>query len=515
MNQLHQEYPHRQWLVILFLACDDRLEDKFSDEADLKAAAQELNAYFTGPNFQNTHIHLVMCIDGLGNTLATHTKLYYLGQDQQGAYHRQDVPNETIAEIFADVSVPRKPDGTYMLDTGSGANLHRFVAWACKTFPATHRMLSIVSHGGGWAPGFGTLGPISNGRPHTQPTSGGVRGMPLDRTTWNSLSTLELERTLNNALQAVPIPQLDVLFLDACLMGAIECAYELRKHSRYLIAGQNLLWSELPYRTYLDPTALHAGTAPESLVMHIVDSYDVGLRMGPFVIAALNLEYVEPLARLVEVLASELLKPSVDKTAIRAAYDAAQKFDNDSDGSIDLENESVVDLLDFAEQLVAQNVSAKITEDANKIIELIGRNPSSSPQQLVVARARKNGKGPTLQNGHREDWKFERAFGVSIFLPLGSKDPTFDAVNVQTTEPIRRSQAAYYTDRDQLSFTHEIPSWVDFIDAMRQAALIPRITSDMYTPVLRSYDPPPKPLAVEDRDRPALDADQASIGEVT
>jgi hypothetical protein len=66
----------------------------------------------------------------------------------------------------------------------------------------------------------------------------------------SSLSTRETREALDGA------GPIDLLFFDACLIGTIESAYAIVPFASYLVAGQNLLWSRLPYNRYLHQNIL-------------------------------------------------------------------------------------------------------------------------------------------------------------------------------------------------------------------------------------------------------------------
>jgi hypothetical protein len=258
-------------------------------------------------------------------------------------------------------------------------------------------------------------------------------------------------------------------------MGMIECAYEVRAHAAFLIAGENLLWAELPYHVYLDPHKLDDATTPAQLVEHIVTSYNKEQRIGPFTLAGLNLSRVEDLTEKVGILAKSLLdsissgaNSDDNRTKIREAYRQAQMFDNNADGLIS-DKEACVDLLGFAEQL--QQTLPQVGTAAEAVITLIGRQPSHSSEQVVVTKKDRLGKGPAQPNGERQLWDFKRAHGVSIYLPLGDENLLYEVKLRPTSDAgpeklISKLQANYYLDGDQLAFTTDCPDWVDFLKAM-------------------------------------------------
>ncbi len=107
-------------------------------------------------------------------------------------------------------------------DMTDPATLTEFIAWTAQQYPADHYALVLWSHAAGWkassedgAPGKGIF--MDNSSP------------------WGSshlMSLPDLAEGIRNSGVA-----LDVINLDACLMGMYEVAYELKETATYLVAS--------------------------------------------------------------------------------------------------------------------------------------------------------------------------------------------------------------------------------------------------------------------------------------
>ncbi len=89
---------------------------------------------------------------------------------------------------------------------GSSRTLSDFLSWGLEAAPALHYELVIWNHGGGWnriATDDGNLG---------------------DALTVNEISTA-----------LIPSPKLDIIGADACYMGMVEFAYQLRSEANYFV----------------------------------------------------------------------------------------------------------------------------------------------------------------------------------------------------------------------------------------------------------------------------------------
>jgi hypothetical protein len=347
-------------------------------------------------------------------------------------------------------------------------------------------MLSIIDHGGGWAPDFGD---VSQPRSARTVQSGGWRGLALDYSFGTSLST----RNIGEVFQGLgALGHFDLIFFDACLMGMLESTYEVQPYTDYVIAGENLLWAELPYQTYFTPEALNGQTTAQQLATHIVARYNEPTSQEePFALAALDMRKASDLPAGVNALAEELLKtlPQGEKQ-IRDAYHAAQKFDYDASMSIDPQD-GYVDLADFAAQLklqFPQGASPDVYNAAQQVIDGVS--------QTVIQPKILSGIVSTDQ-GNRE-WNFDNAHGLSIYLPLGEQDCRFTGQIPPSGEPdperrcrwnktgelVRSTpkpdlflerQLFYYT-AENMTFVRDAPKWKELLDQLEPST--PRRTPE-------------------------------------
>lgn len=112
----------------------------------------------------------------------------------------------------------RLADPAEDVELSSGRSLVDFVRWASRRFPARHRMLVIQAHGSGWQ----GLSPAR---------------MESDPTDLITIADGELGRALQEASSVAP---LDVLVLDACLMGMWETGWDARRGARYVVTSEEM-----------------------------------------------------------------------------------------------------------------------------------------------------------------------------------------------------------------------------------------------------------------------------------
>jgi hypothetical protein len=193
-------HEHRLWLVMVFMNADsggDPHEWILMDDLEL------MDSTPVGPS-----THLVVQVSRCGRDpydgAWTGTRRYYV--DGLGA----DDPVRLGAVRLDD---PPEP-----VDVSSGDSLTSFAQWAASRYPATHRMLVVQAHGSGWR----GLSPCD---------------ISEDPACLITIPDGELGRALGRASAAHP---LDIVVLNACLMGMWETGFDLRGSARYALTSEEI-----------------------------------------------------------------------------------------------------------------------------------------------------------------------------------------------------------------------------------------------------------------------------------
>lgn len=453
----------RPWLVLLYLAGDDIEPGAAAIQTSLTEPIQRLLGRLSSMP-DNPAVRIVALYDGNRKG------------DSRIFVRESNGLRDVTADVAASPLWPAFP-ADRELDSGGISTLQNFIRWARTSYPGSaNHMLAVVDHGGGWAPDFGAAQP--RGRTNVQ--SGGWRGMSLDLGSegGTSFSTADTRQAL---AELGALGEFDVVFFDACLMGMVETAYEVRDFTQYYLAGQNLLWAELAYDRYLAPQNLHANTSPRQLSEQIINLYNADAPAGqPYTIAAIDSQRLIDVVGLVNSLGQYLLseikaggaRAALAENLLREAYAATQKFDYDSSFTID-PTDGYVDLADFARNL--SDLVAKLPEDAAMSAAVrrdIGGNAATLRQAIwdeggftsaVFAQRIVNGK--VRIDGVERTWDFARASGLAIYLPLGERDKRPTGIT-SGGAPLDESQITYYANPDQLSFSRDAGPWGAMIDAI-------------------------------------------------
>jgi len=206
---------------------------------------------------------------------------------------------------------------------------------------------------------------------------------------------------------------IDVLFLDASMMGMLENAYEVRDSTRFLVASESAVWSRFPYDDYIG--AIGLDTMPRELAEAMVRIYDDALLGYPRTMAglAVDVSAIGPISQSLDSLAlalSDTLTAST-RSQIAQAYTAVQKFDSNWDYALD-SPDAYVDLYDLAEQLSTYMTDTTVLSATHALTSAIGARGGG-----FVVEERHHSGHPWVAPS--QTWTFTGAHGLAIYFPLG------------------------------------------------------------------------------------------------
>jgi hypothetical protein len=298
------------------------------------------------------------------------------------------------------------------LDTGNPDTLRNFVLWAHENYPAIHYSLTIVGHGQGHtgvamdenAPG-GNSECIYNGKKHS------------------CLTLLGLRQALSS------VGKLDIIEMDACTMGTLEAAYQLRGLTDFYVASEEKMktaispnWLALGHTGKVGDVditipAITANTSPEQLAIAKAQSYYLIANNGhiPGTISVGRMANLSDVVTRTSVLAS-LLKSRMSELhdTIKGIKTDVQYFN--SEGLI-LKSKDLVDLYHFA-QLVKLRVS-------QPDIQMATDQLMTAVDGYIIGEgsyATNWGNGTLYWYGNTQyEFHEENAHGVSIFFPNYSR----------------------------------------------------------------------------------------------
>ncbi len=188
---------------------------------------------------------------------------------------------------------------------GDGETLREFISWGKANYPADHTAVILWNHGDGWR--SQSARKAQNRAVCTDATSNG-----------DSLTMAEVRQAFESA------GPVDLIGFDACLMGMVEVAYELRAQGSVMVASEELEPAEgWPYHTVLSDLVTSPSLSVTQFAGRIVDRYCASYE-DSYTLSSVDLKQMDALAGTVSTLAQTLIQTAADpdQTPARNAANA-------------------------------------------------------------------------------------------------------------------------------------------------------------------------------------------------
>ena len=251
---------------------------------------------------------------------------------------------------------------------GDPATLTEFVNWGIANYPANHYVLILWNHGGGWR---NTLAQLKKNYADASPTFNKqemknqilalkeksakdmfFKDVCIDDTSNDVLYTQELRQAL-----AAVSTSLDIIAFDACLMGMVEVAYELRSEGAIFVGSeQTVPYDGFPYDLILGDLKASPIMTPPQLATTIVTRYGESYN-GEYTMAAVDLAKMGTLAADLSSFASAMISADSEWQAMIASRYNANYY---SDGNYR-------DLLSFMEGMISSVVNPSVLSAAGQV----------------------------------------------------------------------------------------------------------------------------------------------------
>lgn len=209
------------WTFMVYMCADNNLEEVALtdlDEMEIAGSTQQVN--------------IIVLVD--------------LWLEKDGGYIYYITHDETLGDLVSRiVNVWHEPN------MGDPNTLAKFIRWTSRNYPAQNYVLDIWNHGDScWGVCFD------------------AQASP-EETTEDYLTASEVDSALSKARV-----HFSIIGFDACLMGNLEMAYEIREHTDIYVGSEELVpWEGWPYDRILTPLTMSPWMAPKKLAKIIVDEY--------------------------------------------------------------------------------------------------------------------------------------------------------------------------------------------------------------------------------------------------
>jgi hypothetical protein len=405
----------KPWTVMIYAAADNNLDRYIhQDISSLELAAH------------NTCVNLVLFWDGAALNDSAYYHLTFDPYMATWAPYTQGVNKWTQGEA----------------NMGDPANLVAFAQWAKTNYPAPHYALVIRDHGDG------------------------LGGMQEDDLSSDHLTIPELDQ----ALEAITVSRtqpLDLGFMDACLMGMLEDAYQFRGMFGVYVASEDVTWSSLRSNSHHDYFyATNPTTTALQMAQSIVNGYanwmETRLAGYHYTMSAVDMAALDGVVTATNNLAASLnTNMATYASQVRTARLNTTRY----------WFTHYIDLSDFADKIYANIADAGIRANAQTVKNAVDT-------YVLVER-----HSATLANSH----------GVSIFFPTDSSsfyNPARYDFAVGATWPVADHAPGTHFARDAGQWgsllVHYIQVFQGGADVSEPPAPVaPQTSADIYLPILQ------------------------------
>jgi N-acetylneuraminic acid mutarotase len=340
--QANSGVAQKPWTVMIYATGDNNLDPYMrQDISSLEMAAH------------NTCMNLVMLWDGTALNDSAYYKLSFDPHMSTWAPYTQGMDKWAQGEV----------------NMGDPANLTGFVQWAKTNYPAQRYALVIRNHGDG------------------------LGGMEMDDRSNDYLTIPELDQAFDSITGSGASP-LDLVFMDACLMGMLETAYQFRNQIGIYVASEDVTWSTMRSNSHHDYFySVNSTTTAAQIGQMIVEGYanwmEARVTGYHYTMSAVDLAALNGLVSATNNLAAGLdANLAAYSTQIQASRLATRRY----------WWTHYIDLYDFADHIEANITDAAISANAQAV---------KSAVDAYVQTERHNNR---LAGSH----------GVSIFFPTDS-----------------------------------------------------------------------------------------------
>ncbi len=278
--------PDRDWLIMVYAAGDNNLDPfSVSDVAEMEKIGS------------SDKLAIVVLMDRVDTGEWSSTRRFLVRKpSDQGGKHSWDPALPTCKDLGE-------------LNMGAPETLRDFATWSLATYPAKQTALVLWNHGGGWRDAVsravqGGSAARSLAPPPKPAVSRLARGIAWDDTDGGDF--LEM-REVRGALET--LPKLSLIGCDACLMGMVEVAYELRDRCDYFVASEELEPGDgWPYDRILPFVARGNNYAAEAFCADIVREFAASYKDRDRVtLSAVRQAAIPALAGKIDALACALI----------------------------------------------------------------------------------------------------------------------------------------------------------------------------------------------------------------
>lgn len=268
------------------------------------------------------------------------------------------------------------------VDMGDYKNLVDFIRWGHENYPARHYFVVVWNHGTGWHNLALDGSPIQ------------ILDISTDDLTKNSITTYQLGLAMEDASKIIG-RKIDIYGSDACLMGMVEVAHQMKDSVQYFIGSEDLEpGAGWPYEQVLARwNALSPATA-EDIAKFLPEVYTASYKFDATTLSSYDLRHIDSLTTSLSNLRAVMTSQAsgAAKSALKNAISSSLKF----------YKSDYVDLGDFLIKFGARSGTEQYMQQITSVQEEL--------KKFVIA--------------DKATGKFKQAQGLAIWLPSSATEYT-------------------------------------------------------------------------------------------
>lgn len=346
------------WTLMYYLDGDNNLDSGYT-----LPVFNQLEAAANNPNVQ-----IVALLDRRGSSNSAYYRVQY------------DTDLTKLATYTSTVNYWPQSE----VNMGVTETLVSFVNWARVNYPAQHYALILSDHGNG------------------------LGGAMWDDTSSGDYLTVKEIGTALASVTLTGTSKIDVLYMDACLMGMIEDAYQMKDYVDYYVASENIKFGkDTPH--FQPVTAITATTTPDQLAALFTTTYGdaCDAALSPCTMSTADISKLGNLVMatnsLAQLLNSQMATSAITLTTIQSTV---QRFEMNGDDVINA-SDDYVDLYDFARLVKLNLFDSNIQVATQGVMDAVN-------DYVIIERHRTGQVGWWLW---QKTWNLDNSHGVSVFFP--------------------------------------------------------------------------------------------------
>jgi hypothetical protein len=298
-------------------------------------------------------------------------------------------------------------------DSAQASNIYNFFKQGMQAAPRGAKVIAVlIGHGNGWyANGLPSL--PSRWADQLERDGGFLWDDSVDSEVGSrSVATKVIGAVLRQVAADTERP-FGLLYLDACSMGMVEVAYELRDSAKYLLASPNTDWASFPYSRLLaqvsaDKSEREIGTSwlkEEASVLRTQADY-------PFTLALVDLSQIGSVLTTTSTLAESLVQVlPTQRVLVESAAGQTTRYESNYDGKLNTDD-SYADLNSVSQELI----------DIFGPASAVGIAAAAVKDAIAAAVVSRDVQGGSPWKYPKETWQWADYGGLSIYLPLPQDD---------------------------------------------------------------------------------------------